>query len=442
MMLLMMHIDKLHELMSIGKGPGLPPPIDWCTRNSGEDSDNVIVITDGDRLVKETLPTFGFQVISAKSFARKLFRWGFRQVSEFYACKMASLESRSALKFESEHFRKGDFERLSNMRSMTAPNTRKSITPSQTLANSRDDDKVMSCSSMRKKRENHAKNLKAVSKVKRPRREAVKLGHSQSVATTEALYHQSSNRPASFQGHVRQHATVLPQENNSSCAKKEYVGESLSDTTTSSGGDATQQTLMQNAKNSSIASVSAGAVFPHGCTSTMIIPWSPLETAFRQSVGVSKVAMLPTAENRVRDAGHYVRGGKSFPVDTCNADRVERQYAPWLLAANSRVFSETWSLQQGVQETITPDAAAAQIALSLAGTARGTNFCRGITLVESADQQISRRLVELLQAERRLAAMKERFQVSQETGKSNAPANSHTRELPTTFGIGSHWAVK
>jgi HSF-type DNA-binding len=128
MMLVMMHTDKLHDHPGqLGSADVLPSPIDWCTRNTGEDSDHVMVIWDPVRFIKETMPAFGFTSITIRSFVRKMYRWGFRQVSGAYsACKNMSQNLRSPYMYESQYFRRNNVALLSQMNSMTAEKRRRS----------------------------------------------------------------------------------------------------------------------------------------------------------------------------------------------------------------------------------------------------------------------------------------------------------------------------
>jgi HSF-type DNA-binding len=126
MMILLMHVDKLDMISSETDASGLEPisvsPIEWCTRNTGHDSDHVILIKNCDRLVTDILPEFGFAPISPESFVRKMHRWGFRQVSSAYQAiqNSASNQCSSKLMFESTFFRKDNIALLSKMRSITA----------------------------------------------------------------------------------------------------------------------------------------------------------------------------------------------------------------------------------------------------------------------------------------------------------------------------------
>jgi HSF-type DNA-binding len=126
LMLLMLHIDKEHvyaKKPSLSENP--MPPIDWCTRDTGEDSDHVIVIVDCERFVNDLLPMFRFRATSLASFVRKLFRWGFQQVSETYQIANKSQWDRPCTQymFESQHFRKGNLPLLQLMNSCTAAGT-------------------------------------------------------------------------------------------------------------------------------------------------------------------------------------------------------------------------------------------------------------------------------------------------------------------------------
>jgi hypothetical protein len=82
-MLLMLHTDKeqdLWEKNNPNSTTGSPVrPIEWCSRNTGNDSDHVVVIYDPERLVKVVLPQFALASITVPSFIRKMCRWGFRQ---------------------------------------------------------------------------------------------------------------------------------------------------------------------------------------------------------------------------------------------------------------------------------------------------------------------------------------------------------------------------
>jgi HSF-type DNA-binding len=111
-MLLMMHVEKDFAQKSAEQSElaePLIPPVEWCTRDTGDESDHVIVIYDCDRFVKDLLPMFEFPSTSPASFVRKMFRWGFRQVSEMYevANQRQSNRPRSTYMYQCEHFRKG-----------------------------------------------------------------------------------------------------------------------------------------------------------------------------------------------------------------------------------------------------------------------------------------------------------------------------------------------
>jgi HSF-type DNA-binding len=124
-MLVMLHMDKLHESQcqkeSAECRPVAPPAIDWCTRQSGNETDHVIVINDCDRLVNEILPEFGFPSISTESFVRKMYRWGFRQVSGTYSGMYTRPYTRYM--YVSGHFRKDNLALLVKMESKTAEKT-------------------------------------------------------------------------------------------------------------------------------------------------------------------------------------------------------------------------------------------------------------------------------------------------------------------------------
>jgi HSF-type DNA-binding len=126
MMLLMLHIDKLRESVGQSGSRGSQPislsPIDWCTRNLGKDSDHVIVIQDIEEFVRNVLPEFGFETISTRSFVRKMYRWGFRQVSGVYSglYKKNSKQPHTPYMYESKYFRKNELALLDQMQSTTA----------------------------------------------------------------------------------------------------------------------------------------------------------------------------------------------------------------------------------------------------------------------------------------------------------------------------------
>jgi HSF-type DNA-binding len=133
-MLLMLHVDKVHSrdgsrLITENSNP----PIDWCTRDTGESSDHVIVILDCERLVKGLLPAFQFPPTSLASFVRKLFRWGFRQVSETYEVANKSQPDRlhTSYMYECPYFRKGNFPLLRQMTSHTAAGARRKVVAQQ-----------------------------------------------------------------------------------------------------------------------------------------------------------------------------------------------------------------------------------------------------------------------------------------------------------------------
>jgi HSF-type DNA-binding len=130
-MLVLLHVDKEQtawiEANASREGAEPPvPPIEWCTRNRGGRSDHVVAVYDLDRLVNELLPRFAFAPTSVRSFARKMCRWGFRQVSAVYRCVQKNFRNRphTPTMFECLHFRRGDFALLSRMRSDTAEKRR------------------------------------------------------------------------------------------------------------------------------------------------------------------------------------------------------------------------------------------------------------------------------------------------------------------------------
>jgi hypothetical protein len=128
-MLVLLHIDKeqikLIQESCAGVDPPVPP-IEWCTRGSGGPSDNVVVLYDLERLVKDLLPQFGFPPITESSFVRKLCRWGFQQVSSAYGGVQKDHSNRpnTSQLYECKHFRRGNFAFLSRMRSDTAEKRR------------------------------------------------------------------------------------------------------------------------------------------------------------------------------------------------------------------------------------------------------------------------------------------------------------------------------
>jgi hypothetical protein len=130
-MLVLLHVDKEQtawiEANASREGAEPPvPPIEWCTRNRGGRSDHVVAVYDLDRLVNELLPRFAFAPTSDRSFARKMCRWGFRQVSAMYRGVQKNFRNRphTPTMFECIHFRRGDFALLSRMRSDTAEKRR------------------------------------------------------------------------------------------------------------------------------------------------------------------------------------------------------------------------------------------------------------------------------------------------------------------------------
>jgi HSF-type DNA-binding len=133
-MLLMLHVDKVHSRDgSRSRTENSNPPIDWCTRETGESSDHVIVILDCERLVKKLLPAFQFPPTSLASFVRKLFRWGFRQVSETYEVANKSQPDRlhTSSMYECPYFQKGNFALLRHMSSHTAAGARRKVAAQQ-----------------------------------------------------------------------------------------------------------------------------------------------------------------------------------------------------------------------------------------------------------------------------------------------------------------------
>jgi HSF-type DNA-binding len=131
LMLVLLHIDKEHIAWIESHGPGVGkeppvPPIEWCTRGGGGETDNVVVLYDLERLVKECLPQFGFAAISPASFVRKLCRWGFQQVSAAYegVPKAHANRQTTSQMYECKHFRRGNFALLTRMWSDTAQKRR------------------------------------------------------------------------------------------------------------------------------------------------------------------------------------------------------------------------------------------------------------------------------------------------------------------------------
>jgi HSF-type DNA-binding len=125
-MLVLLHIEK--EQSAWVEANRTEPPvssIEWCTNGRGDSSDNVVVMYDPERLVKELLPQFAFAPTTPSSFERKLARWGFRQVSSRYRGQQTyGSRPHTSLMYQCDHFRKGDFARLRRMQSNTAEKRR------------------------------------------------------------------------------------------------------------------------------------------------------------------------------------------------------------------------------------------------------------------------------------------------------------------------------
>jgi HSF-type DNA-binding len=132
LMLVLLHIDKEQiawiEANGVGGSRAGPPvpPIEWCTRGTGGESDHVVVLYNVERLVKELLPQFGFPTITTYSFIRKLCRWGFHQVSAAYRGIPKTHANRPVTPqmYECQHFRRGNFALLNRMASDTAAKRR------------------------------------------------------------------------------------------------------------------------------------------------------------------------------------------------------------------------------------------------------------------------------------------------------------------------------
>jgi HSF-type DNA-binding len=132
LMLVLLHIDKEQiswiEANGVGGSRADPPvpPIEWCTRGTGGESDHVVVLYNVKRLVKELLPQFGFPTITTSSFIRKLCRWGFHQVSAAYGGVPKAHANRpiTSQLYECQHFRRGNFALLNRMSSDTAAKRR------------------------------------------------------------------------------------------------------------------------------------------------------------------------------------------------------------------------------------------------------------------------------------------------------------------------------
>lgn len=108
LMLLLMHLEKV-EAQGMGK-----MPMGWAEEGK------VIYIRDKDELTKRWLPLF-FQQSKASSFTRKLYRWGFRQVS----IAGDHPPSSPKLYFCNENFQRDNKTLLSQMRSITAAGRRR-----------------------------------------------------------------------------------------------------------------------------------------------------------------------------------------------------------------------------------------------------------------------------------------------------------------------------
>jgi HSF-type DNA-binding len=99
-MLIMTHMDKVSN-----QGTGVEVPIQWW-RGSGasNNNENILIVNNPELLMLAVLPTFCFPQTSFESFARKMYRWGFRRakIPGYWA-------------FECCTFRRGDFVLLSLM---------------------------------------------------------------------------------------------------------------------------------------------------------------------------------------------------------------------------------------------------------------------------------------------------------------------------------------
>jgi HSF-type DNA-binding len=109
MMLMMMHVEKLHA--NSGKRAG-QSPLEWMPDGRG------FVIRSKERVVNDILPQF-FPKTKFSSFTRKLYRWGFRQV-----VIPGGGETRE-LFFGNEYFQRDQKHLLKKMRSTTAAGLRR-----------------------------------------------------------------------------------------------------------------------------------------------------------------------------------------------------------------------------------------------------------------------------------------------------------------------------
>jgi HSF-type DNA-binding len=218
----MLHVDKSYETLS---ARGAPLPIDWCTRNSGEASDHVIVVNDCGRLVKEILPEFGFLSISWESFVRKMYRWGFRQASEVFGrpCKNAPPM------FQSKYFRKDNLAILSHMQSKTAEKEQRSDASRYSMSQHKGVSELE-----RNEGAMTSLPLESMSNLSAERRHPDhEFGSLQRRSLTdpaggiESLIVHPVTHPLLWQRHIRRQQSAIPGECNSQRSRLQYLNRSL-----------------------------------------------------------------------------------------------------------------------------------------------------------------------------------------------------------------------
>jgi hypothetical protein len=115
LMLTLMHVDR--SIANSGKKES-EFPISWTKMG------NSFVIRDKDALCSDWLPAF-FQQTKFSSFTRKLYRWGFRQVSFTHKSKLS--QPPGEMYFGNEYFHRDDKTLLTKMRSVTAVKRRREM---------------------------------------------------------------------------------------------------------------------------------------------------------------------------------------------------------------------------------------------------------------------------------------------------------------------------
>jgi hypothetical protein len=125
-MMLMLHAEKLN---ASGNSRGGPPAIEWGPSFKGKHGEApVVIVNDSVLLVRDLLPLFDMAETQFSSLVRKLYRWGFRQISKAWTMKReANNQPRRARKespkasgvkiFMCSNFRKDNYPLLLKMTS-------------------------------------------------------------------------------------------------------------------------------------------------------------------------------------------------------------------------------------------------------------------------------------------------------------------------------------